>query len=108
MRNEAPVNVAMGASEHLGGFAKAPRRRALLLLLAEQAEALLLVFVFVLLALSGARLGGERDGGRQRVSTPGDRRAGAAALDVRAVCGAGVQDGLDPGTHLLLRRHVSS
>lgn len=108
MRNEAPVNVAMGASEHLGGFAKAPRRRALLLLLAEQAEALLLVFVFVLLALSGARLGGERDGGRQRVSTPGGRRAGAAALDVRAVCGAGVQDGLDPGTHLLLRRHVSS
>lgn len=106
MRNEAPVNVAMGASEHLGGFAKAPRRRALLLLFAEQAEALLLVFV--LLALSGARLGGERDGGRQRVSMPGGRRAGAAALDVRAVCGAGVQDGLDPGTHLLLRRHVSS
>lgn len=73
---------------------------SLLLLLAEQTEALLLVLLFVLLSLAGTRLGGQRDGSRQRLSAPRRRRAGVASLPVRAV---GVQDGLDPGAHLLLQ-----
>lgn len=75
----------------------------LLFLLAEQAEAFLLVLLFVLLPLAGTRLGGECDGGRQRLSAPRGRRAGVAALNVRAVGGTGVQDSLDPGAHLLLQ-----
>lgn len=73
----------------------------LLFLLAEQTEAFLLVFLFVLLPLARTRLGGERDGSGQRLSAPRRRRAGAAALCFGAV-GTGVQDGLNPGTHLLL------
>lgn len=77
---------------------------SLLFLFAEQAEAFLLVLLFVLLSLARTRLGGECDGGRQRLSAPGRWRARVAALDVGAVGGAGVQDGLDPGAHLLLQR----
>ncbi len=94
-------------SERVSGFTESvsPKRLVwdfLLFLLAEQTEAFLLVLLFVLLSLAGTRLGGERDGGRQRLSTPRRRCAGVAALHVGAV-GAGVQDGLDPGAHLLLQ-----
>lgn len=49
-------------------FTRTPRV-SLLLLLAEQAEAFLFVLLLVLLSLAGTRLGGERDDGRQRLST---------------------------------------
>lgn len=74
----------------------------LLFLLAEQTEAFLLLLLFVLLPLPGTRLGGERDGGRQCLSAPRHWRARVAALDVGSV-DAGIQDGLDPGAHLLLQ-----
>lgn len=80
-----------------------PRKLLLLLLLLEQAETLLLLLLAVLLSLAGTQLGGDRDGGRQRLSAPGGWRAGVAALCVGEVGGAGVQDGLDPGAHLLLQ-----
>lgn len=67
---------------------------ASLLLLAEEAEALLL--------LAGARLGAQRDGGRQRLSAPRHRRAGEAAQRVGEFRRGGVQDDLDPGAHFLL------
>jgi len=81
----------------------------LLLLLAEQAEALLLVLLFVLLSLAGTWLSGECDGGRQCLSSPRCWRARGASLDVGAVGGSGgVQDGLDPGAHLLLQMQMFS
>lgn len=71
----------------------------LLLLLAEQAEA----FLLVLVPLPRTGLGGERHAGRQRLSAVGGRRAGVAALELGAIRGTGVQDGLDPGAHLVLQ-----
>lgn len=67
-------------------------------LLAEQAEALLLVLVLVLLSLAGTRVAA----GRQSLSAARRRGAGTAARRVRPVA-AGVQDGLDPGAHFLLQ-----
>lgn len=79
--------------------------RVLLFLLAEQAEALFLVLLFVLLPLAGTRLGGECDGGRERLSASGRWSARVAAFG-GTVASAGVQDGLDPGAHLLLQGGV--
>lgn len=75
----------------------------LLFLLAEQAEAFLLLLLLVLLSLPRTRLSGKSHGGRQRLSAPSDWRARVTALNIGAIRGGSVQNGLDPGAHLLLR-----
>lgn len=67
----------------------------LLFLLAEQAEAFLLVF------LAGTGLGTDRHDGGHGLSAHRGRRARVAALCVGVVSSS--QDGLDPGAHLFLR-----
>ncbi len=78
------------------------------LLLAEEAEALLLVF----LTLAGAGVARQGDGGRERVSAAGRRRALVTGRDLWFLRGrraaARVLNGLDPCVHLLLQTPHSS
>lgn len=63
------------------------RLGCLLFLLAEEAEALLLVLLLVFLTLAGAGVARQGDGGRERVSAAGGRRALIAGRDLRFLGG---------------------
>lgn len=82
----------------------------LLLLLAEETEALLFVLLLVFLALAGAGFGRQGDGCRERVGAAGGGRALVARRDLGFLGGrgaaAGVLDGLNPCVHLLLQTHT--
>lgn len=86
---------------------KMRRERAdLLLLLAEETEALLLVLLLVFVSFPGTGLAGHADGGRECVSAAGRRCALVTRRRLRFLRGrraaAGVLDGLNPCVHLLI------